>query len=141
MIFKEYEGDLFSIDDKYYLVHCISTDCSLSAGIAVKFEKKYHLRSKLLDYPYFDRIYPCCILIDKAFNLITKEKYWQKPTYKSLELSLLKLKDLILAKEIKYIAMPRIGCGLDKLNWSKVRNSIQDIFKDTDIEILVCYID
>ena len=35
-------------------------------------------------------------------------------------------------------AMPLIGCGLDRLHWGKVSEMIQVIFKDTDIEILVC---
>ena len=39
---------------------------------------------------------------------------------------------------INKIAMPMIGCGLDKLNWDKVSQIIKETFKDTDIEILVC---
>jgi hypothetical protein len=34
--------------------------------------------------------------------------------------------------------MPIIGCGLDRLQWDKVSEIIKDVFKDTDIEILVC---
>ena len=36
--------------------------------------------------------------------------------------------------------MPRIGCGLDKLNWKNVKNMIKEIFKDTDIAIEVYYL-
>lgn len=36
------------------------------------------------------------------------------------------------------LAMPRIGCGLDKLEWSKVKAIIEEVFADTDVEILVC---
>ncbi len=39
---------------------------------------------------------------------------------------------------IKKIAMPMIGCGLDKLKWDDVSKIIKDVFKDTDVEILVC---
>ena len=39
---------------------------------------------------------------------------------------------------ITKVAMPRIGCGLDRLNWDDVRPMIEEIFKDMDIEILVC---
>lgn len=42
--------------------------------------------------------------------------------------------------EIKYLAMPKIGCGLDRLQWGKVREIIQDKFKDLDIEIEVRYL-
>ena len=34
--------------------------------------------------------------------------------------------------------MPLIGCGLDHLEWSKVSVIIQEIFQNTEIEILVC---
>jgi hypothetical protein len=39
---------------------------------------------------------------------------------------------------IRKIAMPLIGCGLDRLDWNKVKDVIEDVFSDTDIEILVC---
>lgn len=32
MIFNEEPGNLFDVDKKYYLVHCVSTDCALGAG-------------------------------------------------------------------------------------------------------------
>jgi hypothetical protein len=37
--------------------------------------------------------------------------------------------------------MPKIGCGLDKLDWSKVRSIIEDIFEDVDCEIVVMYLE
>ena len=41
---------------------------------------------------------------------------------------------------IKKLAMPKIGCGLDRLQWSKVRENIKEAFKDIDIEIVVKYL-
>lgn len=80
------------------------------------------------------------------YNLVTKKRYWQKPTYDSLKIALInaKLYSLMIAdkgtKEPKPVrlAMPRIGCGLDRLEWSKVKEIIEEVFADTDIEILVC---
>ena len=40
MVFKEINGDLFKSDDKYTLVHCISSDCAMGAGIAKTFDSK-----------------------------------------------------------------------------------------------------
>ena len=34
-----------------------------------------------------------------------------------------------------------IGSGIDGLEWNKVREIIQKVYADTDIEILVCYIE
>lgn len=47
------------------------------------------------------------------------------------------LHDIRLKAVIK-IAMPIIGCGLDKLSWNKVSDIIKDVFMNTNMEILVC---
>ena len=39
---------------------------------------------------------------------------------------------------ITKLAMPKIGSGLDRLDWEKVKEIIQDVFDDSDIEILIC---
>lgn len=135
---KEIKQNIFTLDDKYYLAHCISADCAMGAGIAVQFQSKFKLRNKLLQYDDSIRKYPTCILIGKVFNLITKKKYWHKPTYDSLAETLKFMKNIIVDKNIKYIAMPKIGCGLDRLQWGKVKEIIEKTFKDLDIEILVC---
>ena len=46
---------------------------------------------------------------------------------------------LTLCKEIsvKKVAMPVIGCGLDRLKWDKVSEIIKETFGDTDIEIII----
>ena len=36
--------------------------------------------------------------------------------------------------------MPKIGCGLDRLDWELVKQIIEKIFKETDIEIKIFYI-
>lgn len=132
--------NLFEAGKDYHLVHCISSDIALGAGIAVDFEKKYGLKNYLLTLDYQDRKHPQSILYKGVFNLITKEKYWNKPTYQSLEKCLEILKKQCKLADVKKLAMPKIGCGLDRLQWGKVREMINKIFEDTDIEILVCYI-
>ena len=42
--------------------------------------------------------------------------------------------------EIKYLGLPKIGCGLDRLQWGKVREIIKEEFKDLDIEIEIRYL-
>jgi hypothetical protein len=38
---------------------------------------------------------------------------------------------------VKYLAMPRIGCGLDRLEWRDVKPKIEEIFSPLDISITV----
>ena len=40
--------------------------------------------------------------------------------------------------DIHKVAMPRIGCGLDRQDWTEVKKLIEEVFDDADIEILVC---
>lgn len=152
MIYREEVRDLFSVPNDYYLAHCISDDYALGAGIAKEFNKKFEMRYKLLATkkynPIFSNTNGHCIIVDKIINLVTKEKYWHKPTYKTLTNALVDMKEKCLEDDningigevgqIKKIAMPLIGCGLDRLQWNKVSEIIKDVFKDTEIEILVC---
>lgn len=138
MVLKEEKRDLFTVDDKYYLAQCISSDCKMGAGIAVQFQKRFNIRDELLKCNEDTRKYPTCIRVDRVFNLITKDKYWHKPNYQTIGTALIKMKELALKSDIKYIAIPKIGSGLDKLHWAKVREIIKCVFNDTDIEMLVC---
>lgn len=145
MKYSEAKQDLFTVDNTYYLAHCISADFGMGKGIAVQFNVYFDMKNRLnKKYPGYLRKFCCsnihgdCILEDQVLNLITKERYWGKPTYESITQALKKCKDICMKNGINKIAMPMIGCGLDKLNWDKVSQIIQETFKDTDIEILVC---
>ena len=55
-----------------------------------------------------------------------------------MQVALEALRDKCRYFKTKKLAIPLIGCGLDKLEWSKVSEMIQNTFKDEDVEILVC---
>lgn len=131
--------DLFTIEDDYYLAHCISADFALGAGIAKTFNSKYDMRFKLFNnYPNYVYRGGDALLVDNVFNLVTKAKFFQKPTYESLTEALEMLRDKIISLQITKLAIPMIGCGLDRLKWSRVKNIIENVFVDTDIDIIVC---
>ena len=71
------------------------------------------------------------------FYLVTKQRYFHKPTMKTLEASLISMRDLCIKNNVDQLAMPRIGCGLDKLQWLQVSELIQRVFKQVDIEITI----
>lgn len=140
----EIKGDLFSVSEEYYLAHCISADFGMGKGIAVEFNKRFDMKKKLTKkYVSFIKTWDSklpkgyCILEDRVLNLITKRNYWNKPTYESVEESLGVMKKICEMHEIKKVAMPKIAAGLDGLEWEKVKEIIDRIFKNTDIEILV----
>lgn len=140
MILKYQEGDLLKLPRTYYLAHCISADYALGAVIAKQindvFQMRFKLKNRFGDISERYRVGKT-YMVDNVFNLIAKEKYWHKPTYRSLKCSLYKMKDIIVDKNITQLAVPRIGCGLDKLCWDKVENIIEEVFGNTDIEITI----
>ena len=147
MTYEELEQDLFSIGGTYTLVQCISADFGMGAGIAVKFNNLFDMKEKLMkEYPNFlkewnkKRKSYDCIYHSGVLNLVTKTRYFEKPSYDSIRGALTTAKDVCKKQEIKKLAMPKIGCGLDKLEWDMVRRIIKDVFYDTDISSLVCYI-
>ena len=133
--------DLFTMDQGYYLAHCISADFALGAGIAKAFDAVYNMRFKLFRrYPDYEYHYGDAILIDNVFNLVTKRKCWHKPTYESLRESLEMMREQLEFLDATKLAMPWIGCGLDKLNKDQVYDIICEVFEDMDIEIVICEI-
>ena len=141
MKFHAIQADLFEYENEYALVHCISSDCVMGAGIAPQFVKRYGLKRDLISLnPKVGQ----AILWQRdsisVLNLITKKYVYQKPTLKTLEESLRSMKKQVIKNQIKKLAMPLIGCGLDRLRWEDVEKLIKDMFEDVDVEILVCYL-
>lgn len=153
MIFAEEVADVFERGKGCYLAHCISSDYALGAGIAVHFRKMGVAYLLGENYPDVRTNFaPCCLETTAGtakedykgvFNLVTKEKSWQKPAYDSLRTALVDMRKQIEQKhkdgeaEI-VVCMPLIGCGLDKLQWDTVREVITDVFLDTDVLIVAC---
>ena len=112
------------------------------AGIAKQFDDRFHIRQELKEkFPLgVDR--PCCIYINRVFNLVTKEKCFFKPNYRALDEA---LKDMAFkySKIRQYlpsdtIVMPKIGCGLDRLEWYAVKPIIKEAFEFIDVRIIIC---
>lgn len=144
-LFEEY-GDR----DDVYFAHCISADCVMGAGIAIQFvnwfKKKYDLNLRSL-CSCEGANEGTCIETGMLFNLVTKEHYWDKPTYSSLERSLKCMAksymqgyvtNSIDGVEFKRttIVMPCI----DELDWTRVRNIIFKVFRYIPVNIIVCYL-
>ena len=142
---KETKGDLFLHSADRVPVHCIAADHKMGAGIAVPMAEKFNLRDAftgMLEYP-------ACIYRNGVMNLVTKKysscriaqrlgvpAYMAKPTYESLTFALEKCADECRRQNITHLVMPRIGCGLDGLDWNKVKPIIEKTLGHLDV--LVC---
>ena len=132
----EIQGDLFDCNDN--LGHCVSEDLRMGKGIAVSFKEKFGSLDVLKSQ--CKRVGQVAILFQPPrhiFYLITKPRFFDKPTYPILNECLVSMKEFCVANDVKHLSMPRIGCGLDGLRWTSVRNLICDIFRTTDIRISI----
>lgn len=94
MTFTEEKGDLFAdeILSNYALCHCISSDFALGAGIAKIFAKMGVKKALCENFPkqWQGRGY-CLITVTNGVtvtNLVTKERYFHKPTLETLRQAL-----------------------------------------------------
>ena len=91
MTIREEHRDLFTVPTDYILVHCISTDLAMGAGIAKEFARrgvKAQLQRKYQNVEVGDCLVSHATGWDVELSLVTKEKYWQKPTYKTMRMAL-----------------------------------------------------
>ena len=157
------KGDLFQDKDSI-LLHCVSADFAMGAGIALQFVNHFPgMKGRMIqhfddyDIPPKDRVgshylhrhYDEAMERDRFIvNLITKERYNWKPTYMSLAKSLISARDdlifmfrdpLFLSENPSplKIAMPKIGCGLDQLDWNAVKAIIHTCFPEDQFEITI----
>ncbi|AYV75869.1 MAG: hypothetical protein Terrestrivirus3_138 [Terrestrivirus sp.] len=145
MTYDEIKGDLFEIikNKNYALAHCVGNDFIMGAGIAVEFKKRYGQQKLLIESS--NGVGTCSKIYDKdenryIFYLVTKPySRTSKPTYASMENSLTDMFKQIKELGITKIAMPKIGCGLDGLDWNKVKEIIHKTCPN-DVDVLVCYL-
>jgi hypothetical protein len=119
------------------IVHCISADAAMGAGFALQLVQKVGdgVRDEIAaSSPKVGGV----VFARGTFHMITKEHYWEKPTQLDFLCSLSALASELCEGTLKWIIMPRIGCGLDNLDWSWVRSNIERAFAKWDGSIIVC---
>ena len=133
------DDTVFEIESAFY--HCISADAKMSKGFAeiiinhIIGLQEYCYKSKAFDgsvIPFWDNDSNRFI-----YNLVTNNKFIEKPTLKTLRTSLEKRRGHALLNNVHIITLSKIGCGLDKLSWSEVLNIVQDTFIDPGILIQI----
>jgi O-acetyl-ADP-ribose deacetylase (regulator of RNase III) len=139
--FKEINDDLFNSDKSSSLAHCVAKDLGMGKGIATLFKKKYggvnELKSQKLEVGNVG-------ILERdgryIYYLITKLRSSGYPIIHDLKLSLIEMKKHAINHGVKMISMPRIGSGLDSLDWNQVKETIIEVFNNTEIKIRVYYL-
>ena len=146
--YRYIEQDLFKLPPhEYSYVHAVSADFNMGKGIAVEFKRMFGRQAQLLKQNVQVGGVATLVLRDKqqrrviVFYLVTKQRYFGKPTMSTMESSLKALKIECERLGVRQLAMPKIGSGLDRLEWEKVSQLIQSILvvPAGGIDVTVCY--
>ena len=131
---NEIAGDLFSSNDA--LAHCVSADLKMARGIAATFKAKFG---------GVDELRACtpktggCLFLQRdgryIYYLVTKDRYYMKPTPATLQSSLDAMKSLCMQHGVSSVSIPRIGCGLDRMDWTLVKTIIERVFFDGTVTV------
>ena len=123
------------------IAHCISADAKMTKGFAETISN--HI-SGLQEYCYKSKAFVGSVIPfwDNdanrfIYNLVTKNKFFEKPTLENLRISLENMRGHALLNNVQIITMPKIGCGLDKLFLTEVLKTLKDIFTDSGILIQI----
>lgn len=133
-------GNLFSAPKFMPLVHCISYDARMGKGIAKEFQYRFNLRNSILSA---HREVGGLVAVFRGrfiVNLITKLRYYDKPTEHDLRSSLIALKQFLQYNGITEVAMPEIAAGLDGVDLNRVINLLYEIFWNTPVTIFMYHI-
>ena len=126
------DGNHFESKDS--LAHCISSDFKMSAGIARRFKRKFPYNfPESTNSPLFIQ------QIEDRFNyrLVTKKRFFQKPTYHSLRQSLEAMTKHANKHKVTQMSMPKACCGLDQLKWHKIEHLIEEICAQSNLTTTV----
>lgn len=137
--------DLFKMSKKYALAHCIAADARMGGGIAVPFRETFKQQKEILrilstkkEKDQIGIVVPLKFKTRWIYNLITKYDSSKKPAIENLFKSLIEMKKHMDENDVVYLAMPKIGAGIDGLPWSKIIIKICDLFDDKKYEVIVC---
>ena len=135
------KGDLFTSPRSASLCHCVSQCLEMSKGIAVFFKRKFGGVDTLRKQNV--QVGGVGVLRRQnryVYYLITKEQYFHKPSHDTLTASLEAMQVHAYMNSVKHIVMPKIGCGLDQLEWDRVQSIIKRVFKGTNMRVSVYYL-
>ena len=125
--------------------HCISADAQMSKSFAqflserVPQLRRTCRRANLLK----DQVFPFWESSSRRYiyNLGTKAKCSDKPDLSSLATLLQNMQAHATMHGVSTIAIPKIGCGPDQMNWQDVVKLLRNIFPYSEIQIVFYSLD
>lgn len=129
---RDLKEDLLDMPVYYNIAHCIPADLTAYGSTAHRINAVYDLVNLLKDDYMGGGSFPDVGDVDymkNVFTLFATSKKYARPSMEDLRKCVANLAKECVDLSVMYLAMPRIGCGHNKLNWNEVRNMICEEFK------------
>ena len=137
--YEERQVDMLSLPVYYHIAFAIPADLSFGSTTARQIDAFYGLRDKLKKAveKYEDECEDLetgwlkagdTICIENIFVMFTTNKKYQRPTLDTIRSCVRDIAEECYEKKIRYLAMPRVGCGHGHLDWNVVKEAILDEF-------------
>lgn len=137
--YEERQVDMLSLPVYYHIAFAIPADLSFGSATARQIDAFYGLRDKLEKAveKYEDECEDLetgwlkagdTICIENIFVMLTTNKKYQRPTLDTIRSCVRVIAEECYENKIRYLAMPRVGCGHGHLNWDVVKEVILDEF-------------
>ncbi|KAL4153415.1 hypothetical protein QTP88_001248 [Uroleucon formosanum] len=134
---KEVHGELLESPNEYHIISEIEKYYNFTSGINYEIKKKIGKDKILKSNKSLGDVVKFKNENRYIIFLITKTKQKQCTTYETVHLALLNLKYFCKKHNLKKLAMNQIGRN-DGLEWAKVRSMIRYVYRNTNIEIIIC---
>ena len=133
------------LDQPNSIGHCISADAQMSKGFAQFLSERVPRLRRTCRRDNFlkEQVFPFWDSSSRRYisNRVAKEKYSDKPDLSTLATTLQKMQAHATMHGVSTIAIPKIGCRLDQMNWQDVVKLLRNIFAYSDIQIVVYSLD
>ena len=137
--YEERQVDMLSLPVYYHIAFAIPADLSFGSTTARQIDAFYGLRDKLRKAveKYEDECEDLetgwlkvgdTICIENIFVMFTTNKKYQRPTLDTIRSCVRDIAEECYENKIRYLAMPRVGCGHGHLDWDVVKEAILDEF-------------
>jgi O-acetyl-ADP-ribose deacetylase (regulator of RNase III) len=156
MIYKEVQRDMMQSPIDYVFAHNIDAgETAMGAGVALVLCRafpglRHHCQTFASEHNH-EVGHTCRYVSDTGrvvYNMYTKPHVWNsvirgmttEQYHNNQRKCLENLKQQMIANGETKLVMPKIASGLDRCVWSEIREIIHEVFEDSDIEIVICYI-
>lgn len=133
MKMAEVPMNIVTVPQGWYLACAISADLNFSVGLPKLFNDIYRLEYRIDNAKIGD-----VIIIDNSISLVVKESTFDKADISDLCCVLQSLRSKCEEIGITRLAIPKLCCGNNGLEWKDVKTVIRSIFKGSNVFIMVC---